>query len=1506
MVILDVTTPTVRVLFPNGGERLQPNQIVTIQWTSTDNIGVVAHDVKFSATGAEPFTDIATNLPGAQQSFNWIVPNTLTSQGAIRVVARDAAGNQGGDRSDATFTIAQVVPVPAPVISEVSPPSGPAQRNGGPAQVAKVLGMSFQPGARVFFGTPEARVTANAAQSLTVEVPESTATGPVTVRVVNPDNQEGRRTNAFTYLGARQAVAARVSGVRPLTVLENSETNFEIMGRNLATALAQGVVAIRVPRGVTIEMKSTVSVATNPAAQQDTLSFRAIVRTSSPLDPLDRLVLTVVASVRPLAAGDNLHESSRATFTVVGAASPIPIAFTAKLKKGGPNVVLLAGRGLADADVSIEHGLGDQIQASAQRGDDELAGILVTVAPDAADGPVTLVLRKRGGDEIGRYPLAFQPVAPGGGGGTSTALATPSQPAGDPRVAELSQVPGQRVLTPTAGNIMLFDLRTLALRDGTPNLDKASNANLAPGVRISRTEVSTILPIIDLVRLFPLFDEGGETIDESAFTGVAGVVLGVRALSLTIVVQVNLLVTRRIAVFLDVDPFLDTDFPDPFNEFESELPMLGGPVFGALAIEIREEISVTLQILFYVAVVLPTAQFRFLASFGLNLTIADGGRRLSVGLGRSVRVTAGRFGPAPLRPELADRLLLISPDPKPDALGLGVYGYYFPTAPGKVCVDFDYNMKLFETDLLGRESLVFELFRPTLCFFVKKAEARKTYRIVPGPVAVTRGSSGQVQLVAQTRDKDDNPVGGETPVPAGSVEFRPDTAADGAFFSAARPGGTGEWQVTGVANGSGKLDALLRTSAGKGLTVLPTPGLRFVFLAETEKPRPVVAGTQVNVAAQVQPALVTVAGSLVIGDPRIPATLATLQVSPTDSKTGDKIRFMAGGVTTDLLTLDPTDPTFEIQIPTDRRSGNEAVFSGFLIVRAKWMNGTAAVDKTVRMPVFARQNRELEPYRAVLLNPRNPGEERYLFVKPTLSEGGLPVAARGTLVTAIRDQVGVRANYQATIEQDDRGMVSHAGRQNVLFGLPITETALVRWQPTAGAHFLRSDFLRFTAEERAAQLQSNALLVRTSPAVRRAGSAAGRTILLDPGHGVNYEGNERRVHEWYPCSRICRRVAELWKQAGGETMFVPTAGFKVSSKVAVRVDLAGFTTGKLAHKVTAPAIILTLDPRTGVFEWEAAAGTTTLKTLGDFIGYAPADGVTDPAVIKQQRERFLTESPRFFDGLVRRILDSEGAEEVPGTRRWIEKEGRTLIQAYFVDILKRGGQPERQRLDLRGRVTGAAGTVQQRGDFVTLTPGQRDKLAEASILFSYKNESEPRFRAFLGGETGPDATFLKHAKEVLLAEGRSLDVTARLDLLTNLIPQLKPVGIVTVHQNATPGGSGLSLLLPPNIAELTPNVRTAKRYVKYVDPLGNGKLGSGLKFNDALLPRMPPSASLYAFMEIDFMDTLDNGVLRYKKMVENPFIEAAAQQIVGALAEIAVSPQPDAELDAASIGAPEP
>jgi hypothetical protein len=83
---------------------------------------------------------------------------------------------------------------PAPVITSVSPPSGP--KGGG--TLVTIVGDNFQPGVAVTFGGSVASVESVEAKLIKVKTPEH-AVGQVNVVVTNPDKQSQTSANAFEY-----------------------------------------------------------------------------------------------------------------------------------------------------------------------------------------------------------------------------------------------------------------------------------------------------------------------------------------------------------------------------------------------------------------------------------------------------------------------------------------------------------------------------------------------------------------------------------------------------------------------------------------------------------------------------------------------------------------------------------------------------------------------------------------------------------------------------------------------------------------------------------------------------------------------------------------------------------------------------------------------------------------------------------------------------------------------------------------------------------------------------------------------------------------------------------------------------------------------------------------------------------------------------------------------------------------------------------------------------------
>ncbi len=332
----DTIPPTVQVLSPNGGEILQANQPFLIQWLSSDNVGVVAHDVKFSRDGGTTFVDIATNLAGSAQSFQWTVPAQTTMQGVIRVVARDAAVNQGGDRSDATFTI-QTRDTIAPAVTVLKPNGGEVLRTGQPFLVewrssdnagvaAHDVKFSADGGANF---TDIATGLSGTDQSFPWTVPSQTTTQGL-IRVVARDaagNQAGDRSDAvFSIIPAGpkiisfspdrdykdQSVTIVGQGFKGVTgVLFGDRTaGFRTVSE---TEIAAGVPIFRTPSEGPIKVRIAVMTANGNAVSD--MEFTV---TPLPAPKIDRIEPASATEEKPVTIfGQNLLQISNPPSSVV-------------------------------------------------------------------------------------------------------------------------------------------------------------------------------------------------------------------------------------------------------------------------------------------------------------------------------------------------------------------------------------------------------------------------------------------------------------------------------------------------------------------------------------------------------------------------------------------------------------------------------------------------------------------------------------------------------------------------------------------------------------------------------------------------------------------------------------------------------------------------------------------------------------------------------------------------------------------------------------------------------------------------------------------------------------------------------------------------------------------------------------------------------------------------------------------------------------------------------------
>jgi hypothetical protein len=105
-VQIDRLPPMAQVLVPNGGESWEAGTFKLLRWHAADaGIGVQLLELRLSTDGGVTFPEVIASLSAPDSQYVWSVPQTLTSQGRIRVQATDALGQSTVDSSDADFAV---------------------------------------------------------------------------------------------------------------------------------------------------------------------------------------------------------------------------------------------------------------------------------------------------------------------------------------------------------------------------------------------------------------------------------------------------------------------------------------------------------------------------------------------------------------------------------------------------------------------------------------------------------------------------------------------------------------------------------------------------------------------------------------------------------------------------------------------------------------------------------------------------------------------------------------------------------------------------------------------------------------------------------------------------------------------------------------------------------------------------------------------------------------------------------------------------------------------------------------------------------------------------------------------------------------------------------------------------------------------------------------------------------------------------------------------------------
>jgi hypothetical protein len=109
--VRDDSIPRVTVIIPNGGEVWNGNEVHAIRWYSDDNVGIDSVNITLSLDGGTTFPVFVSHIVGNDSIYQWVVPETTSTECIMKIEAYDAAEHVGFDISDSTFVIITEVDV---------------------------------------------------------------------------------------------------------------------------------------------------------------------------------------------------------------------------------------------------------------------------------------------------------------------------------------------------------------------------------------------------------------------------------------------------------------------------------------------------------------------------------------------------------------------------------------------------------------------------------------------------------------------------------------------------------------------------------------------------------------------------------------------------------------------------------------------------------------------------------------------------------------------------------------------------------------------------------------------------------------------------------------------------------------------------------------------------------------------------------------------------------------------------------------------------------------------------------------------------------------------------------------------------------------------------------------------------------------------------------------------------------------------------------------------------
>lgn len=101
---------TLNVISPNGGETLYGGDICEIKWSGSSSCDITGVSISFSSDGGSSWSSTISGIANTG-TYQWTVPNIITTQGKIKVSLTTTDGSIIEDTSDTAFEIRNSIPV---------------------------------------------------------------------------------------------------------------------------------------------------------------------------------------------------------------------------------------------------------------------------------------------------------------------------------------------------------------------------------------------------------------------------------------------------------------------------------------------------------------------------------------------------------------------------------------------------------------------------------------------------------------------------------------------------------------------------------------------------------------------------------------------------------------------------------------------------------------------------------------------------------------------------------------------------------------------------------------------------------------------------------------------------------------------------------------------------------------------------------------------------------------------------------------------------------------------------------------------------------------------------------------------------------------------------------------------------------------------------------------------------------------------------------------------------